>query len=197
MLSWWAGPAYGVGDQLSIVTAYLCVGLLGATLLIGPWRALRSGRPTLNHYVRRDMGIWAALAGLVHLVLATGLSMRPRYIDTFVRVPDNELAADLFTWGSIIGLVVGANFLLLLALSSDAAMRRLGLVWWKRLQRTSYLAFLMTIAHGLAFQLLEARTGLAMSVLLLCAVVIAAARALAGRAVRKCDESRVTAMRGS
>jgi len=37
-------------------------------------------------------------------------------------------------------------------------MRSLGSVWWKRLQRTSYLGFCLTLLHGLAFQVLESRT---------------------------------------
>ena len=184
LITWWAGPPAGAWDRLSIVTAYVCAALLGVTLLIGPWRALRSGRHTLNHYLRRDMGIWGALTGLAHMAIGTELSMRPRYIDAFVRVPDNGLPPDLFAWGSIIGLVVGANFLLLLALSSDAALRRLGPVWWKRLQRTSYAGFLMTIGHGLAFQLLEQRTGWPLGVLLLITGIIGTAQVLGARAVR-------------
>jgi DMSO/TMAO reductase YedYZ heme-binding membrane subunit len=63
----------------------------------------------------------------------------------------------LFNWGSIFGTVVGLLFVLLLAISSDLALRRLGPKTWKRLQRSSLLAFWLTVAHGVAFQILEDR----------------------------------------
>ncbi len=48
--------------------------------------------------------------------------------------------------------------MLLLVLSNDKVMNLLGATWWKRLQRIAYLAFLLTVLHGFAFQALEARS---------------------------------------
>ena len=46
-------------------------------------------------------------------------------------------------------------FLMLLLLSNDRSLRRLGPKWWKRLQRSSYVAIALTFYHGFAFQYLE------------------------------------------
>jgi hypothetical protein len=45
-----AGPAATAWDRVSILTAYLCLGLLCMGLLVGPRRAVVSGRATLNSY---------------------------------------------------------------------------------------------------------------------------------------------------
>lgn len=156
-----AGPVEDLIDRFSIVTAYLCLGLLCTGLVIGPVRAVHTGRPTTNNYLRRDVGIWAALTGLVHLVVGTVESMTPIYRQAYVTVadpwPSVLVRTELFVWGTIAGLIVGAVVLLLLLLSNDRALRLLGVRWWKRLHRTSYLAFVLTVLHGLAFQVLESR----------------------------------------
>jgi sulfoxide reductase heme-binding subunit YedZ len=158
-----SGSAAGLPDRFSIVTAYLCLGLLCTGLAIGPIRAIGNGRPTVNNYLRRDIGIWAGLTGLAHLVIATALSMSPEYMGAFVTIANTPLSeavrTALFTWGTIAGLVVGVLLLILLAVSNDKTLQWLGIRWWKRVHRLSYLAFALTAAHGLAFQALESRAG--------------------------------------
>jgi len=156
--AWLAGKPAGAWDRISIVAAYLCLALLCLALLEGSRRAVVAGRGTLNSYRRRDVGIWGALTGLVHLLIATKLSMTPGYLDTIVNDPEQALRTQLFGWGSIVGFLVGLNLVVLLALSNDWSLRMLGPTWWKRLQRSSYVAFILTVGHGLAFQVLEART---------------------------------------
>jgi methionine sulfoxide reductase heme-binding subunit len=46
----------------------------------------------------------------------------------------------------------------LLTLSNNASLRALGPRQWKRLQRWIYGAFVLTVAHGIAYQLIEKRT---------------------------------------
>jgi DMSO/TMAO reductase YedYZ heme-binding membrane subunit len=87
--------------------------------------------------------------------------MTPIYMQTYVNAPglrpSEVVRMALFSWGTIAGLIVAAVLLLLLMLSNDVALRTIGMRWWKRLHRTSYLAFLLTALHGLAFQVLESR----------------------------------------
>jgi len=179
------GPIATAWDRVSILTAYLCLILLCVGLSIGPWRALATGRPTLNSYLRRDVGIWAALTGLVHLVLATELSMNSSYVGAVVDAAEQPPGRQLFAWASVSGYLVGLNFLLLLALSNDHVMRSLGSVWWKRLQRTSYLGFCLTLLHGLAFQVLESRTWALVAVLVLAGAVVVVFQWRSALAVRK------------
>jgi len=179
VLAFLSGNSAGGADRLSIVTAWLCLGLLGAALLIGPWHVLTRERPVTNDYRRRDLGIWAAFAGLAHFALAMSLSMNYAYLDRFVNEatapPSPELRYDLYSTGTILGFVIAVFFLLLLALSNDRALRGLGTRWWKRLQRSAYVAGAATVLHGIAFQLLESRgRPLVVLLLVLSAAVLAA-----------------------
>jgi len=47
-------------DRLSLVSAYLFLLLISFVLLVGPVRAVRTGRVTINHTLRRDVAIWSA-----------------------------------------------------------------------------------------------------------------------------------------
>lgn len=155
------GPPSGRWDRLSIVSAYVCLILYAWTLVTGPIRVLRKRPPQLNVYLRRDIGIWAAISGLLHLLIGTDVAMSPVYLGKFVTGPDGfadaEMRSGLFSWGSVTGFVAGLIFLLLLALSNDYVLRWLGPKWWKRLQRSSYTAFFLFVLHGYAFQALERR----------------------------------------
>lgn len=168
-----AGNPVGGVARLSLLTAWLCTGFLVAALAWGPVQVLRTGRPVLNSLVRRDLGIWAALTGLAHLWLATVMVMTPVYFQTYITPGDGSdpgLAGWIGTGGILAGYVVGLLFLMLLGLSSNRALKRLGPERWKRLQRWAWPAFLLTVAHGVVFQVIEGRTGLWLFIL--CAALV-------------------------
>jgi len=182
-----SGPAALALDRLSIVSAYLCLVSLGVALMIGPIQAIHTGQLVINVLLRRDFGIWAALVGIVHLLIATEVTMNVDYQAAYVNVtnlpPSESVRSQLFGWGSISGYLVGLIFLLLLALSNNGALRLLGVRWWKRLQRTSYLGFVLTVAHGLAFQMLESRDLRLVAVVLIASVTVFAAQLMGVRAL--------------
>lgn len=150
--------------RLSLLTAWLCFGFLVAALSVGPFTVRRTGRPLLNSLLRRDLGIWAGLTGLAHLSFATVQVMTPVYFRTYITGSDGSTMPGLEGWvgtvSIVAGYLVGLNLLLLLVLSSNRALQRLGPTRWKRLQRSAYLVFGLTAAHGLVFQWIEGRTGL-------------------------------------
>jgi DMSO/TMAO reductase YedYZ heme-binding membrane subunit len=155
-------PPGEVLDRVSLTWSWLCLLLFAAALLVGPLHALRTGRLVTNHLLRRDLGVWCAAAGLAHLALAFEISMNPAYMQVYVdgasAWPAPGTRRLLYMWAVIGSLVIAALFALLLALSNNAALRLLRPLWWKRLQRSSYLAFSLTVAHGVAFQVIEARS---------------------------------------
>jgi sulfoxide reductase heme-binding subunit YedZ len=170
------GPDAEAADRLSIVSAYLCLVLLGAALLIGPYHAFRQGRPLMNTSIRRDIGIWGALSGLLHFYLANLLSMNYEYLGIYVEAapvpPSPEIRSELYSWGTISGYVIAVLFVVLLALSNDWAMRKIGLKWWKRIQRVSYVGFLLTCVHAFLFQVLESREALWVVVVILITLAV-------------------------
>lgn len=158
-----------------------------AALALGPLDALRTGRPTLNSLLRRDLGIWAALTGLAHLAAATGEVMRPAYFNRYLTGPDGPPLPGWPDWlgnASILGgYLVGVLFLVLLLLSNNRSLRRLGPARWKQLQGVSMTAFTLTVAHGVVFQVIERRTGGWLAALVVVAAAIFALRRWARRTV--------------
>jgi len=188
-VGWFAGEPAMARDRLSLLTAWLCVALLVAALGIGPWQALRTGRPVINQLLRRDLGIWAALTGLAHLVVATGIVMQAAYFRAYITgPPDNPLpgwAGWIGTLSIVAGYLVGLLFLMLLALSNHWSLARLGPARWKRLQGAAVVALFLTIAHGVIFQVIEGRTGGWLATLVVVSAAILGLRGRARRAVAR------------
>ncbi|MBT8441339.1 MAG: ferric reductase-like transmembrane domain-containing protein [Gammaproteobacteria bacterium] len=156
-----AGDMASITDRVSFLSAYQFSVFLATALLIGPIRTIRTGRTILNDYLRRDIGIWTGIIGLLHVYAGTRQSMTPVYLGAYVEsardVYEVILREQLFFWGTIIGFVILLVLLLLMTLSNDRSMHKLGKRWWKRLQRSSYVIAVLTVAHALPFQYLEGR----------------------------------------
>lgn len=170
-----AGPAATGLDRLSMMLSWVCLVLFAAALVVGPAHALRTGRLVTNYLLRRDLGIWCALTGLAHLALAFKTSMNPAYMQLYVHGaadwPAPPVRSVMYRWAVLGSLVIAALFALLLLLSNNFSLRVLGPRWWKRLQRLSYLAFVLTVAHSVVFQVIESRT--AVLVIALAALTLA------------------------
>jgi methionine sulfoxide reductase heme-binding subunit len=145
---------FRAGDMISRVsfgTAYAGLLLTGAALLPGPWNVLR-GRPTpVSFGLRRDIGIWAGIAALVHTAVGLNVHFRGRAWLYFLD-QHHHLRTDKFGFANYTGLVAALLFAVLLAISNDVSLRRLGSVKWKSLQRWTYAAVVLTAAHAIAYQ---------------------------------------------
>ena len=148
--------------RLSMASAYAALFLLAATLSIGPWNKLRGQANPVSSYLRRDTGIWAGMLGIVHVIVGLQVHMNGKFWLYFVPPPDMAfrfpLRIDAFGLSNYAGLAAGLILLMLLALSSNAALRALGALRWKRLQRWNYAVAALTVAHGALYQLLEKRS---------------------------------------
>ena len=193
-VAWFGGAPETALDRASLATAWLCMALFLSALSIGPVHALRTGRPLLNDLGRRDLGIFAALTGLIHLWLGTKESMDLIYIGSFVRNPELSMGESvreaLFARGAESGFLVGILILVPLFVSSNLALRKIGPRWWKRLQRIVYWVLGLTLFHGLVFQVLEARHPLVIILLLGLGVGILALQLAGRRAVKAAASGR-------
>ena len=147
---------------LSMATAYASLALLALSLMIGPWNKLR-GRPNpLSGYLRRDIGIWAGVLGLAHVVFGLqvhfGGKMWLYFVPPAGAIHSFPLRTDLFGFTNFAGLGATLILLLLLSLSNNASLRSLGGRRWKSLQRWNYAGALLVVAHGTVYQILEKRT---------------------------------------
>jgi methionine sulfoxide reductase heme-binding subunit len=71
--------------------------------------------------------------------------------------PSHHLRRDAFGFGNYTGGIAALVFALLLALSNDVSLRKLGVERWKSLQRWAYAAIVLTAAHSIAYQQIEKR----------------------------------------
>src|SRR5580658_7980716 len=62
-------PYKDIITKLSFATAYPALVLLTFTLLIGPWNLLLRRPTPMSTDLRRDIGIWAGILGVVHTVI--------------------------------------------------------------------------------------------------------------------------------
>jgi methionine sulfoxide reductase heme-binding subunit len=141
------------GDSFSIrrftvATGYIATGLLALTLLIGPANLLRRRRNPVSGYLRRDVGAWTAVFSVAHVIY--GLQVHKKlsdFVHYFVASDGRPLTNSfgLGNWTGLAALVIAAG---LLALSSDAALRKLKARNWKRLQRLNYALFALVVAHA-------------------------------------------------
>lgn len=165
--------------KLSMATAYVGLALLGVSLAIGPWNVLRRRPNPVSTDLRRDVGIWAGLVSLAHLGVGLFVHFRGRPWLYFVYPPDQPHALpiryDLFGFANHTGLVAGTGLAILLFLSNDRSLARLGAAAWKGLQRLAYPAAVLTVVHAVAYQVVEDRWRLPALIAALVVIVIGVA----------------------
>ena len=177
--------------RLSFATAYVAVALLALTLMTGPWNLVTGRRNPVSSDLRRDLGIWAGALALVHTGVGQCVHLRGRPWLYYIYGPWEHghwmpLRHDLFGFNNFTGLASAIVVALLLATSSDWALRRLGTPGWKRLQRWNYAAFVLATAHGIGYQTMEKQKAQFVAVVVTCAVV-AAGMQITGFALRRAE----------
>jgi len=143
-------------SRLSIATAYPALFLTAAAVSIGPWNVLRGQTNPVSFDLRRDFGIWAGITALLHTGIGLNVHLRGRPWLYFID-QHHQVRHDLFGIGNDTGLLAALLFLLLLAISNDLSLRRLGTRTWKSLQRWTYMAVALTLMHAVAYQFVEKR----------------------------------------
>lgn len=157
-----AVPARDALTRWSMATAYTGLALLGATLMTGPLNVLRLRRNPLSTDLRRDLGVGGAIISLIHVVLGLQVHLRGKMLQYFFYPPGKQhllwgLRLDLFGFANDTGLIATSLIALLLALSNDLSLSKLGGQRWKSLQRWNYGLFALVVIHGIAYQVIEKR----------------------------------------
>ena len=160
--------------RFTTATGYIGLGLIGLTLLIGPANLLLRRRTPISSYLARDVGMWAAIVCVVHVIAGffvhgPSAPLVQRILFYFF-APDGSLLTNRFGWANWTGLVATLIVVGLLAISSDAALRKLQARRWKNLQRLNYALFVLVIVHAIYYGALLRVTSI--STLLLGLIVI-------------------------
>ncbi|MFP5335741.1 MAG: ferric reductase-like transmembrane domain-containing protein [Actinomycetes bacterium] len=156
LLVFWASrPEWSPEMRLWRAVGDTAIVLLFASLALGPAARLSSRAGRLLPW-RRPVGVWAALAAALHalLVLNGWARWSVRRLLGYEFLPELGREARLepgFGLANLIGLVALVWLLLLLATSSDRAVRFLGAQAWKWLHTGAYVVFYLTVLHAAYF----------------------------------------------
>lgn len=182
--------------RLSMGTAYTSLGLLCWSLLIGPWNVLRANPNPVSADLRRDVGIWAGVFGIVHVILGLQVHLTGKMLQYFLWAPEERhrlpMRYDVFGATNWSGLAATLLLIMLLAISNDLSLRRLGTGRWKSLQRWNYVAFGLVAFHGVIFQMLEKRSAPWMVTYGAMLLVVLVIQLLAVRQIRTARLTRTT-----
>jgi methionine sulfoxide reductase heme-binding subunit len=171
--------------RASMATAYVGLVLLAVTLAFGPVAAFRGRRYPVTTDLRRDVGIWAAVASIAHVVIGLQVHLRGKMWEYFVHSVRGTFLPRIDPFGAANYSGAAATLLLvaLLATSNDLAFRRLGARRWRTLHKLVEWMLVLTILHGAIYQFVEKRDWAAIIGFMVIATLVIAVRVL-GRRVR-------------
>ncbi|MDQ2666810.1 MAG: ferric reductase-like transmembrane domain-containing protein [Gemmatimonadota bacterium] len=176
-------------QRWSLATAYVALALLAATLVTGPYWVLKGRRHPTSSDLRRDLGIWAGGFGLAHVVFGLQVHLKYRYLYWFRELNGSRFLrprTDAFGLTNDLGVVAVVVVVVLLAISNDMSLRRLGAARWKKIQQWNYWYLGLVVVHAAIYELLEKRIiGLVILGLVIATGVVAIQ--LAGLGARKGD----------
>ncbi len=140
--------------------------------MLGPLRVIRKQNNPVHNAMRRDIGISAGVAALIHTVLGLQVHLGGDIRKYFTLPPDPGKIAYAFVVTNWLGLVSALILLVLVAISNNISIRAIGLARWKKIQRIAYFAVAAAIAHGIIYQVIESRNVLVMTLVGVTAISI-------------------------
>lgn len=159
-------------EAWSIGSAYAGFTLLAVSLSLGPINVLRKRHNPAHSVLRRDFGIGAGVAGLVHTALGIQVHMGGEIIRYFTLPEPRRASGMVFVSANYLGLIASVVLVLLVSISNNVSIRKMGIERWKKTQRLVYAAAAATLLHGLLYQLLEKRGAPGVSLVLLALLVV-------------------------
>ncbi|HEX2721769.1 MAG TPA: hypothetical protein VHM24_02545 [Gemmatimonadaceae bacterium] len=126
-------------------------------MVLGPLNILRKRHNPVHSAVRRDVGIAAGIAGIVHTILGLQVHFGGKLARYFGVPHPAGGSAIAFVTTNYLGFVSAGILAVLVIISNNVAVRSLGLSKWKRIQRLAYVAAAAALVHGVVYQILEKR----------------------------------------
>ena len=126
-------------------------------MMLGPINILKRKPNPVHSALRRDVGICAGVTAIGHTILGLQVHMGGVLSRYFVAA-SGARGAMAFVATNYLGLVSAALLVVLVLISNNKAIVRLGLERWKRIQRLAYFAVAIAIIHGFMYQLIEKRS---------------------------------------
>ena len=170
-------------SRASFSTAYPAMALLATTLLLGPWNLIRKRSNPISADLRRDIGIWAAILGILHTAVGQFVHLRGRPWLYYIYGPQEHhtgIRHDAFGLANYTGAISTLILIALFATSNDWSLRKLHTRQWKQLQRWNYAVFGLAGIHAFAYQLSVEKQKLPFVIAVAVCVAIALVFQLAG-----------------
>lgn len=145
-------PFADINYVLTLAFGYLSLALIVLTLCVGTILLLWNKRNPVNLNIRRDIGIWAGISGILHVIFAFTLRFNGEILLYFIDPETLSIRTDRFGISNIVGAGATIILTLLLVTSNDYALRKLKGKRWKSLQRLNYLLAFLVILHTLLYQ---------------------------------------------
>jgi len=148
-------PTLPVIPFITYTSGYLSIFLLAASLLLGPINLILRRKNPISTYIRRDIGIFGGILGIIHSVVGLFMHFTGKPWLYFVKEVGDNLIIRFGNFGlaNYTGLFGALILILLLIISNDYFLSKLKSVKWKNLQRFTYLMFLLVIAHSIFYRL--------------------------------------------
>lgn len=148
---------YNLVFILSMSTAYAGMIFIAVTLILGPLNILFNKTNPISTCLRRDIGIWAGMLSVTHVIFGLQRHFDGKFWLYFVRVAEQgqgfTLHYDVFGLSNYSGLIATLICITLLVLSNNMSLKMLGAARWKNIQRYNYVLFFLVFIHGILFQL--------------------------------------------
>lgn len=166
--AYWLGTRYVPRGAFSYVATlafgYWSLLLVAVTLFIGPLRLLlqrRLRRNPVNDNLRRDIGIWAGITALLHVVFGLQQRFGGDIVRFFFYRDANgwHLLTNSFGIANHVGLLATLLIIALLVTSNTLSLRKLKGPRWKALQRFNYGLFAFAVLHTVLYQSISGREG--------------------------------------
>ncbi len=131
-------------------TGYISLFLISVSLIIGTIYLLVQNKSPVSTYFRRDLSIVAGILAILHSAVGLFVHLRGKPWLYFLEksAEGYKIRVDNFGKANYTGLTAALIILLLLATSNDYIFKRLNPSRWKRIQRLSYLMFVLTMIHA-------------------------------------------------
>jgi sulfoxide reductase heme-binding subunit YedZ len=140
---------------ITYTSGYLSIFLIALSMLLGPVNLILKQKNPISSYIRRDIGIFGGILGVVHSVVGLFMHFTGKPWLYFVKEVEDGFSIRFGNFGlaNYTGLLGFLILIFLLVISNDYFLVKYKAVKWKNLQRFTYLLFLLVIAHSVFYRL--------------------------------------------
>jgi methionine sulfoxide reductase heme-binding subunit len=140
---------------ITYTSGYLSIFLIALSMLLGPVNLILKQKNPISSYIRRDIGIFGGILGIVHSAVGLFMHFTGKPWLYFVKEVEDGFSIRFGNFGlaNYTGLLGVLILIFLLVISNDYFLVKYKAVKWKNLQRFTYLLFILVIAHSVFYRL--------------------------------------------